>query len=123
MKPSISRVLEYYGARCNPRNGWQKLKCPFHNDKHASAGFNEDKGYFKCFTCEVSGDAYDIIMKQEGVGFVDAKRRAEEITGTSSGSLSTVSRRGGIIPKREGNTTSSSGKFSFRGSEGAVNRT
>ena len=123
MKPSISKVLEHYGARCNTRGGWQKLKCPFHNDRHASAGFNEDKGYFKCFTCDVSGDAYDIIMKQEGVGFVDAKRRAEEITGTSSGSLPAVHRRGGIIPERERNTTINSRQFSFRPSEGAVDRT
>lgn len=123
MKPSISRVLEHYGARAHARGGWQKLKCPFHDDRHASAGFNEDKGYFKCFTCDVAGDAYDIIMKQEGVGFVDAKRRAEEITGASSGSLSAVHQRSGFIPKREGNTTSNGRKFSFRGSEGAVDRT
>ena len=49
--------------------------CPFHADKNPSLSINEEKGLFYCFGCQQSGDAFDFIMRVEGVGFRDAKRQ------------------------------------------------
>src|SRR5690242_18397562 len=94
-KPSILDVLEHYGASSLPYGGgWLSVHCPFHGDKRSSASVNVDEGVFKCFVCTndtgdfLAGDAYAIVMQIEGVNFVEAKRRIQEWTGVSYGSVS-----------------------------------
>lgn len=44
-------------------------RCPFHDDKHASAGiFTDDQGVwrFKCHGCMITGDIFDIRARMEG---------------------------------------------------------
>ncbi len=60
------------------------MKCPFHHDTHASAGVNEERCYFKCFGCEVSGDVYDLIIHKEGGDYREAVKLAETISPTGS---------------------------------------
>ena len=81
---NVTAVLYHYGAKRVPEGrGWRKMQCPFHDDSHASAGVNHEKDIFNCLACDISGDVYSIIQKIEGVGFREAKLRAEEIVGTS----------------------------------------
>jgi DNA primase len=109
-KHSIATVLEHYGCKTIPeRSGWQKIKCPFHDDGHASATVNIEAQAFNCFGCGIKGDTYSVIMQQEGVEFREAYILAEGITGESGNTLSKVntSRRSvsggtGIIAKRRG---------------------
>lgn len=80
----IAPILEHYGFEgVNPEeHGWEKICCAFHGETHASATYTtQDGGAFKCFACDMAGDAYALIMRQEGVGFPEAKAMAEEITG------------------------------------------
>lgn len=86
-KHSIQSVLEHYGATVHERDGWVKLRCPFHDDGHASATVNVEENAFNCFGCGVKGDTYSIIMEQERVGFREAVKIAEGITGKSSTTL------------------------------------
>jgi DNA primase len=86
-KHSIQSVLEHYGATVRDREGWAKLRCPFHDDGHASATVNVEENAFNCFGCGVKGDTYSIIMEQERVGFREAVKIAEGITGKSSTTL------------------------------------
>ncbi len=66
-KHSIAVYLEYVGATVPAVGyGWRKIKCPFHEDGHASAGINFDEQRFKCHGCGVGGDGYDLIMHREG---------------------------------------------------------
>lgn len=109
-KHSITKVLEHYGCNSVPdRSGWHKVKCPFHDDSHASATVNTEAEAFICFGCGVKGDVYTIIMQQEGIQFREAITFAERITGESSDSLSKfntprrgVSSQSGIISRRRG---------------------
>lgn len=90
-KHSIVEILEHYGGQVPaPRGGWQKMKCPFHDDSHASSTVNIEENVFNCFGCGVKGDTYSIIIEREGVGFREAIKIAEGITGQSHNTLRTV---------------------------------
>ena len=91
VKPPIAPVLEHYGAHFVPnRRGWASMKCPFHDDRTASAAVNtnEDVQAFTCFACQAKGDAYGLVMWKEGCDFQTARRTVEEITGISYQPLS-----------------------------------
>lgn len=48
--------------------------CLFHQEKSPSLRLNDAKGTFYCFGCGVSGDIVTLVMRHEGVGFIDAMR-------------------------------------------------
>ena len=104
IKHSIKDVIEHYGGRVgtNRRTGWVKIRCPFHDDSHASATINLDKNAFNCFACGAKGDTYSIIMQEEGVEFREAVAFAERITGESNLPLSTKRSSSGGLPRRTG---------------------
>lgn len=86
----IVAVLEHYGAEYIPvSNRWRAMRCPFHDDRSASASVNTDLGKFHCFAgCEISGDGLDIIAWREGVNdFPSTVEIAERILGESVGNL------------------------------------
>ena len=101
-KPDITTILEYYGARVPTRSGWAKLKCPFHDDSHASAAVNLKENIFKCHGCQYKGDAYAIIMQKEGVGFREAVTLAKGIFDQSGKVLPQRTTRSGGLPRRTG---------------------
>lgn len=95
-KPDIAAILEHYGAHNVPhRARWGAIKCPFHEDRSASASVNRDTGKFKCFACDVNGDGIDLIMWKEGYDFNRSIEFAEGILGRSLGEL---------LPERKGRT-------------------
>jgi DNA primase len=83
----IESVLEHYGATINRSSGSFAMRCPFHDDRHASGSVDLNKDLYNCFTCGVSGDAISIVMRQEGISFVEAKRIVEELTDGSGGEI------------------------------------
>jgi len=84
-KHSIAAYLEYLGASVpTVGHGWRKIKCPFHDDGHASAGINFDDQRFKCHGCGVGGDVYDLIMYKEGGNYREAVQFAEAISPTGN---------------------------------------
>ena len=83
MKHSIIDVMQHYGVNVRETSGWQKCKCPVHEDSHASAGVHVDECMFVCHACGVKGDVYKIIMEKEGVSYYEAIGIAEGITGKS----------------------------------------
>ena len=104
-KPDITTILEYYGARVPTRSGWAKLKCPFHDDSHASAAVNLKENIFKCHGCQYKGDAYAIIMQKEGVNFREAITLAKGIFDQSGKVLPQRNTRSGGLPRRTGYNT------------------
>ena len=46
--------------------------CPFHNEKTPSFSVNRNMQMFRCFGCQVSGDVFTFIEKEENVGFYEA---------------------------------------------------
>jgi len=52
------------------RNG--KALCPWHNEKTPSLSFEDKKGIFNCFGCDMKGDAITLYQKMKGVDFKTA---------------------------------------------------
>ncbi len=104
-KPDIAVILEHYGARVPERRGWFGMKCPFHDDSHASASATRDDNAFCCFACQMKGDGYAIIMQKEGVEFREAINIAERIFNQSGKVLPQRSTRGRGLSGRSGNNS------------------
>jgi len=63
--------------------GWRKMKCPFHDDKTASAGINEGLNAFNCLACPYAGSPISLIMRKESIGREEAIEFARSVLGTS----------------------------------------
>lgn len=112
-KPDIAVILEHYGARVPERRGWFGMKCPFHDDSHASASATRDDNAFCCFACQMKGDGYAIIMQKEGVEFREAINIAERIFNQSGKVLPQRSTRGRGLSRRAGNYSGTSNSRSI----------
>lgn len=51
-----------------------RANCPFHNEKTPSFYVVPSKGFYKCFGCGESGDAFSFLMKRQGLSFQEAVR-------------------------------------------------
>lgn len=49
-----------------------KANCPFHEERTPSFYVVPDKGFYKCFGCGKSGDAFSFVMERLGLDFVEA---------------------------------------------------
>lgn len=85
-KPDLLSVWVALGGD-EPRrsSGWVKLRCLLHEERNASATFNEDAQRFNCFVClDKPIDVYELVMRVEGLeDFSEAKARAEVLAGSS----------------------------------------
>lgn len=46
--------------------------CPFHNEKTPSFSVNQNKQFYHCFGCGVSGDAIQFLIEHNALSFVEA---------------------------------------------------
>ena len=58
-----------------------KARCPFHDERTPSFYVVPDKGFYKCFGCDESGDAIAFAMKAHGMDFVEAVRHVGGLSG------------------------------------------
>lgn len=70
---SAQDIARYYGAEFD-RRGW--CRCPFHDDHHASMSFKN--GRFRCWSCNVSGDAVDFTARLFGLKPLEAVRKLND---------------------------------------------
>ncbi len=82
---SLAVYGRYLGDLKPSGNNGKRLQvlCPFHDDRNPSLTINRDTGRFRCWSCDVSGDALDFIMRHDGVAFPEAKQRAAQIAGVA----------------------------------------
>ena len=62
-------------------SGWQMVKCPFHDDTHASMSVNREHGGYKCHACGACGDRIGFYMQWHSVSFLDACKALRLIEG------------------------------------------
>ncbi len=117
--PDIVEVLKYYGANITRASGQVNVKCPFHNDSHASASFNTRQNIFNCFACGMQGNSIQIIAKKEGCDIREAKSIAEGIAGQSDKQVRGKHLSGNRLPRKSGNNQGSSAVGAIRRSRGA----
>jgi DNA primase len=74
-------VGEYVGLK---RSGASlKGLCPFHSEKSPSFYVHPERGFFHCFGCQASGDAFAFLMRLEGLSFPEALRRLADRAGVT----------------------------------------
>jgi len=61
-------------------SNWVGL-CPFHSEKSPSFNVSPTTGYYKCFGCQVSGDAIAFVQETQGLPFIDAVRMLADRAG------------------------------------------
>ena len=81
-KPELlMQVLDQYNVDFSQhRAGWQSIHCPnefahARGDENASARVNLTIGMIACMACDLSGDAYTLLMVVEGIDFKEATDR------------------------------------------------
>jgi DNA primase len=117
--PDIAVVLAHYGANITRTGRQVNVKCPFHNDSHASASFNTQDNIFNCFACGMQGNSIQIIARKEGVDIHEAKSIAEGITGESHEQVRGKHFSGRRLPAKQGYNSGDSTGGSIRRSRGA----
>jgi hypothetical protein len=54
---------------------WRTVRCPFHDDKHASLSINVENGGYICHACNAKGgDVLAFHMARHGLDFVSAAK-------------------------------------------------
>lgn len=79
-RADIVRIVEtHVPLKKKGANFWGN--CPFHGEKTASFSVSPAKGFYKCFGCGKSGNAFTFLMEQEGLSFPEAITRVAEMSG------------------------------------------
>lgn len=61
---ALGTVLDYYNVSLG-RGYEAPIRCPSHDDSHASASANISKGVWHCHACGAGGNALHVIMAKE----------------------------------------------------------
>jgi len=93
------------------KGGWQACKCPFHEDRSASASVNTTTGRVHCFACDYNEDLIGLIMKDTGAGYVEAKQEAEEKYGAGPSGLDNRGGFGGAVFGQSGDKRANGKNF------------
>lgn len=75
----VDVVSQHVQLRKTGRN-WVGL-CPFHAERTPSFNVREETGRYKCFGCDVSGDAFTFVQEIEHLDFVGAVERLAAMAG------------------------------------------
>src|SRR5271165_6018998 len=90
----LARVVTALLGPAARRQGRRLLwPCPFHSDRDPSLEVDPSERHWKCWPCDLGGDAPALVMRLKGVGFPEAVRIVAELTGI-------VSPSGGSPPTR-----------------------
>ena len=60
------------------KGGTYWARCPFHHEKTASFHIDENRQFYHCFGCGVSGNVITLVKEMENVDFVDAVKMLAE---------------------------------------------
>ncbi|OAL10107.1 hypothetical protein A6V39_04295 [Candidatus Mycoplasma haematobovis] len=75
--PILKVVQHFVKTVQKGANHW--CVCPFHQDTSPSLSVTPEKNIFKCFSCNISGDAIAFVMKIEKCNYVAAIKKIAQI--------------------------------------------
>ncbi|CAM9140726.1 DNA primase [Mycoplasma marinum] len=75
----VSEVSDYVDLIKKGRNYWGI--CPFHEDTSPSMSVSQEKQMFKCFVCNVGGNAINFVAEFEKISYVDATKKIADKLG------------------------------------------
>ena len=100
---SIAEVVRHFGGEVKEGRNIS-VRCCMHDDSRKSAVIDTYNNLYYCHTCGKGGNAVNVIMELENVGFKDALARAGEIvTGGGSSLRGGNKRRGSSLSRRTWN--------------------
>ena len=79
----LADLISSYGVQVRRAGSSYKACCPFHHERTPSFNIQPDRGFYHCFGCGESGDAIKFVMRQEGLGFLEAVRKLAERCGVT----------------------------------------
>ena len=89
----IADVVRHFGGEV--KEGFNvSVRCCMHEDSRRSAVIDTYNNLYYCHTCGKGGNAINVIMELENLGFKDAIERAREIATGSGVSVQQQSKRG-----------------------------
>ena len=91
---SIAEVVRHFGGEVKEGRN-VSVRCCMHDDSRKSAVIDTYNNLYFCHTCGKGGNAVNVIMELENMGFKDAVERAEEIATRGGHTLQPGSRRKG----------------------------
>ena len=70
----LADIVEVIGEEIDLKRKGASYKglCPFHDDTEPSLSVSPSKQWFKCFSCDKSGNAISFIMEKRNLTFVEA---------------------------------------------------
>ncbi len=76
-------IVDVIGEHVSLKRSGKEFKalCPFHDERTPSFYVVPDKGFYKCFGCDVSGDVFSFVMQRLGLDFVDAVKHVGQRAG------------------------------------------
>lgn len=77
----VERKVTWDNRKSNPARGDMWACCPFHEEKTPSFHVDERKGFYHCFGCEASGNAFTFIQEAENVSFSEAVAELARLAG------------------------------------------
>ena len=86
-RTDIVEIIGTYTRLKRSGKNWTGL-CPFHSDKNPSFSVNPERGFYKCFSCQESGDLFTFVGKKENLDFIET--------------VEFLARRAGIAFERKG---------------------
>ena len=79
-KPSILRTFEHLCPSNKIKHSSRALMslCPLHGENNPSFAMYEETNTYYCFSCQVTGDSYTLIMELEDLNFKEALEYAKD---------------------------------------------
>ena len=96
-------IVDVVGRKVALKKSGKNYKglCPFHAEKSGSFYVWPDSESYYCFGCKESGDAFNFVMKTEGLGFAETLEQL-------------ASRTGVVLPQRQAGSSADQEKDSVR---------
>lgn len=77
----LADLVASYGVNMRRTGADAVCCCPFHHEKTPSFHVHSVRGFYHCFGCGESGDAFKFVQKYEGLGFMDALKKLARMAG------------------------------------------